>query len=96
MNEKGDRSSVNEGLVLDRGRETIGTTALDAEPDVILKMPGNTYTPLVVALGMTLFFVGLLLHSWWWAGLAALSILITSIVWLWPSRSLGQIDVSHD
>ena len=33
------------GLVLDKGRETIGTTVLDAEPDVILKMPGDSYLP---------------------------------------------------
>src|SRR5205085_2234063 len=33
------RSSVEEGLLLDDGRETIGTTVLDAEPDVILRMP---------------------------------------------------------
>ncbi|MEO8126067.1 MAG: cytochrome c oxidase subunit I [Bryobacteraceae bacterium] len=96
MNGKPDRSSVNEGMALDIGRETIGTTALDAEPDIILKMPGNTYTPLVVTLGMTLFFISLLLHLWLWGGFAVLLILVASVVWLWPRRALGQVDVSHD
>jgi hypothetical protein len=63
MDEGPDRSSVGAGMLLDRGRETIGTTLLDAEPDVILKMPGDSYAPLLLALAMTAAFVALLLHS---------------------------------
>ena len=49
LNERPDRSFGGAGLVLDKGRETIGTTALDAEPDVILKMPGDSIAPLLLA-----------------------------------------------
>src|SRR5665213_2033704 len=61
LNEGPDRSSVGTGLVLDKGRETIGTTVLDAEPDVILKMPGDSYLPLLVAVAMTAVFTCMLL-----------------------------------
>lgn len=87
-----DASSLERGLLLDKGRETIGTTSLDAEPDVILKMPGDTYAPLVLAVALTALFVGALLQAWWLllAGLAASVIAATH--WLWPERSLSQIE----
>ncbi len=96
MKEKEDRSSIETGLLLDKGRETLGTTVLDAEPDVILKMPGDSYLPLLMTLAMTAFFTSLELHLWWGLGVAAVAILVASVVWLWPRRLLGQIDVSHD
>ena len=37
-------------MLLDHGRETIATTALDAEPDLILKMPEDTLAPSVLLL----------------------------------------------
>ena len=48
LQEQEDRSSLNTGLVLDHGREALATTALDAEPDVILKMPEDTPLPLLL------------------------------------------------
>ena len=33
------RSSVGRGLLLDHGKETVGTSLLDGEPDIVLKMP---------------------------------------------------------
>lgn len=92
MDKGPDRSSTDVGMLLAKGRETIGTTLLDAEPDVILKMPGDSYMPLLLALAMTALFVSLLLHSWWGLGIAALVTLLISIGWLWPQRALGQIE----
>ena len=92
LQEGPERSSVGEGLLLDKGRETIGTTVLDAEPDVILKMPGDSYSPLLLALSMTTLCVGLLLHSWWLLGIGAVVILFASVGWLWPERALSQIE----
>ena len=85
-------SSPKEGFLLDHGRETIGTTCLDAEPDVILKMPGDTYSPLLLAIGLAVVFFGALIHAWWLLGVGALATLIAMIVWLWPRRSLVQIE----
>jgi len=92
LDEGPERSSVGTGLLLDKGRETIGTTSLDAEPDVILKMPGDSYSPVLAALAMTGVFVCLLLHSWWGLAITSLLTLLISIAWLWPQRSLGQIE----
>jgi len=79
-------------LVLDIGRETIGTTVLDAEPDVILKMPGDSYLPLLVAVAMTAVFTCMLLHWWWGGGIAVVATFIASVAWLWPRRALAQIE----
>ena len=92
LDEGPERSSVGTGLLLDKGRETIGTTSLDAEPDVILKMPGDSYSPVLAALAMTGVFVCLLLHSWWGLAITSLLTLLITIAWLWPQHSLGQIE----
>jgi cytochrome c oxidase subunit 1/cytochrome c oxidase subunit I+III len=65
---------------------------LDAEPAVILTMPGDTYTPLLLALALTLLFVGLLAQAWSAVGAGVLLTLLATIAWLWPQRKLSQIE----
>ncbi len=90
------RSQVHEGMLLDHGRETIGTTVLDAEPDVILRMPGDSLGPLLLSLAMALIFVGLLLHSWTVVAAATLGTFVAAVVWLWPEAKLGQtLEITH-
>ena len=90
------RSQTHEGMLLDHGRETIGTTVLDAEPDVILRMPGDSLAPLLLSLAMALIFVGLLLHSWLVVAAATLGTFVAAVVWLWPEAKLGQtLDITH-
>lgn len=84
------RSSLNEGLLLDQGRETIATNTLDAAPAAILRMPEDSLMPLVTTIVLTVLFGALLLHSWWIAGLAAMMTFGTTVAWLWPQASLGQ------
>jgi cytochrome c oxidase subunit 1/cytochrome c oxidase subunit I+III len=90
LDDRVQRSSLGEGLVLDAGRETIGTTVLDAEPDVILRMPGDSPAPLLLTLGLAGLFAGLLLHRWWVAGAFAAVAALAVLLWLWPERELGQ------
>jgi cytochrome c oxidase subunit 1/cytochrome c oxidase subunit I+III len=85
-----ERSSLTVGLLLDHGRETLGTTALEAEPDLILKMPADSYTPVILAVSLTALFTGLVLHAWWLAAAGTLAAAADLIVWLWPERTLGQ------
>jgi cytochrome c oxidase subunit I len=92
LHQDDDRSSTQEGFLLDKGRETMGTTSLDAEPDVILKMPSDAYSPLLLALALAALFIGALLHSWWLLAAALVVITLASIAWLWPRRSLSQIE----
>jgi cytochrome c oxidase subunit 1/cytochrome c oxidase subunit I+III len=89
-------SSIGRGLVLDHGKEVLATTPLDAEPDVILKMPEDSIAPLVTAIVLTGFFAGLLVQWWWLAILCGALTLASLIVWLWPEPELGQLAVTAD
>jgi cytochrome c oxidase subunit 1/cytochrome c oxidase subunit I+III len=84
LDETTDRSTVHGGLVLDEGKETVGVTVLDAEPDVILKMPGDTLVPLLTALGMMVIFCGMLLINFWVVGAGAVWTAMVLLVWLAP------------
>lgn len=87
----GVRSSmIGAGLVLGQGREALGTTPLDAEPNVILKMPGDTLAPFCLALAMTGVTIGLVLVNWLVTGLGATLAASAILVWLWPSAALGE------
>ncbi len=83
-------STIGEGMLLDDGRETVGTSALDAIPDVILRMPGDSPAPLILAMALAALFGGMLVHSWWLSGFAAVAAVMAMTVWLWPEAALGQ------
>jgi len=76
--------------MLDHGREALGTTALEARPDVILKMPEDSYTPFALGAFSALFFAGLALQMWWLAAAMLLGCAASIVVWLWPERGLIQ------
>ncbi len=91
LKEREVRSATQEGLLLDHGRETIATTPLDAVPDLILKMPEDSYTPFALGVALALSFTGLLLHWWWLVVVAGVGAAAAIIIWLWPERELGQV-----
>ncbi len=96
LDDSEERSSLHKGMLLDHGRETIGTSMVDSEPQAILKMPGDTLVPLLCTIALTVLFTGALLRCWWVTGLAALAVLVVTIAWLWPRSSLGQsAEVTH-
>jgi heme/copper-type cytochrome/quinol oxidase subunit 1 len=84
------RSSLDRGLLLDKGKETIATSALDASPDMILEMPEDSYAPLVLTAGMSVLFVGLLLKNWIAVGAGVLVAAGGILFWLWPRRDLRE------
>jgi cytochrome c oxidase subunit I len=81
-------SSLNKGLLLDQGKETIGTTALDAEPDMILEMPEDSYAPVLLTVGLSILFVGLLCKAWTVVGVAIVLTAAALLFWMWPRRQL--------
>jgi cytochrome c oxidase subunit I len=84
LDEGDGRSVLDRGPALDHHHETLGVSAMDGEPDVILKMPGESYAPFLTTLCISAFFTGLLVH-WWWLAAAAVAVGIgVAIVWLWP------------
>jgi cytochrome c oxidase subunit I len=84
------QSHPHAGLVLDHGREAIGTDPLDATPDIILKMPSDSLAPLVLSIAVTFVFIGMVAHWWWLAVLAAIATGAAIIGWLWPEAALGE------
>lgn len=84
------QSSLEKGYLLMEGRETIGTSPIDATPEIILKMPGDSATPFFVGLFLSLAFAGMLLHWWSFTGLMILSCIIALMVWMWPEKALAQ------
>ena len=70
--------------MLDEGKETVGITVLDAEPDVILKMPADSLLPLLAALGMMVIFSGMLFINYWVMAAGALWTGLVLLVWLAP------------
>ena len=90
LDESEARSNLGEGLILDQGKETLATTPLDAEPERILEMPGDTIIPFLLTLAMSVLFVGLLLRIWPVTGAGGLGGAICILLWLWPDAQLHQ------
>src|SRR5204863_499113 len=74
------------GLALDKGRQMLGTTVIDAEPAVILQMPFDSYAPLTLAVGTAIIFFGMLNRSWPDIGIGVIVTGIALLLWLWPGR----------
>ena len=89
-------SSVEQGLLLDHGKETIATTAVDAQPDLILEMPDDSFAPLVLTVGVSAIFSGLIVKMWWLAGLGSAVSALALLSWLWPRRALREREVLHE
>jgi cytochrome c oxidase subunit I len=90
LDEGGAVSSLDRGMLLDSGKETIGTSALDAEPDMVLEMPEDSLAPLLLALGISILFVGLLLKVWPVTALGGAVAALALLSWLWPRRRLRE------
>jgi cytochrome c oxidase subunit 1/cytochrome c oxidase subunit I+III len=90
LDESEARSNLGEGLILDEGKQTLATTPLDAEPERILQMPGDTMIPFFLTLAMSVLFIGLLLRLWLVTGVGGLACVVCILLWLWPDARLHQ------
>jgi cytochrome c oxidase subunit I len=91
----GALSSLERGMLLDRGKETIATTALDAAPEMILEMPEDSAAPVLLAAGLCAVFAGLLLKFWGVAGMGGLVVGAAMILWMWPRKDLREREPIH-
>ncbi len=87
IGEAAARTSLDEGLLLDHGRETIATSPLDGAPELILQMPGDSLAPVSLAGGMSLIAVGAAVRLWVLVGLGALVCAAALAAWFWPRRA---------
>ncbi len=79
-----NRSLFAEGFLLDEGKETLAVTPLDGEPDVILKMPGDSWLPVLLSAALFVLFAGLLVHSAVTDAVAGMALLAVMVAWFWP------------
>ena len=90
LDDQDQRSQLDKGYTLLDGREIVATTPMDAEPNAILIMPGDSLAPLVLGLTSSAIFAALLCHAWIWTGLAAAATGGTLVWWLWPSKEASH------
>jgi cytochrome c oxidase subunit I+III len=66
-------------------RETIVTSAVDARPEFILRLPGPSWLPALAGVGTAIFFFALTV-KWTWIAVGGVLLAIGGIVrWLWDS-----------
>jgi cytochrome c oxidase subunit I+III len=68
-------------------RETLVTTAVDAEPVQCLRLGGNTFKTLFAALFTGGIFIFSTFHWWWLALVSAVLALASILVWLWTGTA---------
>ncbi|HTU32953.1 MAG TPA: cbb3-type cytochrome c oxidase subunit I [Candidatus Acidoferrum sp.] len=76
----------NDERVFDQDRFTLSTTWRDAEPVSLARMPEDSIAPLLLALTISLAFVGILLTNLWIALAGVILSLAAEAAWLWPKH----------
>ena len=95
LDETDARSTLDRGMMLDQGKETIATTPMDAEAERIVEMPEDSFAPLLLAIGLAILFCGLLVKLWPIVAIAAALVLAALVFWLWPRRQLLEREPAH-
>jgi cytochrome c oxidase subunit 1/cytochrome c oxidase subunit I+III len=57
---------------------------------MILEMPKDSFAPLILAVGTSVLFVGLLLKSWAVIAPGVAIAVVALLMWLWPQRDLRE------
>jgi len=79
------RQIESDDLLLLDGKETLGTSVLDADPDERLPMPEDSLRPLLFALGLTILFYGLLVGRFLVIGVGGAWTLAAIAAWQWQT-----------
>ena len=82
--ERTGQSLLDTGPILDEGRDTFGTTPLDAEPDEILRMPEDTMWPFFLSLSILVVSYGLLFDRLWLGAIGIGALFVCIAGWFWP------------
>ena len=90
LSSEGAVSSIDRGMLLDEGKETIGTSALDGVPDMVLEMPKDSFAPLLLTIALATVFVGLLLKTWLAVGIGGAVATLALLSWFWPRSDLRE------
>jgi cytochrome c oxidase subunit 1/cytochrome c oxidase subunit I+III len=88
LEESEHRSSIEEGMTLEEGKEALAVSILDGEPERILKMPEDTTAPFWLTVATTVLFGGLLFREWWIVAIGGVGAIAALIEWNRPRRNL--------
>jgi cytochrome c oxidase subunit I len=69
-------------------RETLVTSVLDGEPEQCLRVPGNSFMPLICALLIGTSFIGTAFHFYWFSLVIGLAGVFAIMVWLWHGTAM--------
>jgi cytochrome c oxidase subunit I+III len=78
------------------GRETIVTSAIDAEPQYIIQMPGPGWSPFIAAVFTAAFFLLLTIKAVTIAVVCAVVAIGAMLTWTWgldPGPAKGKVDI---
>ena len=76
--------------ILDEGRLTFSTTWLDGIPFALSRMPEDTIKPLIAAIALFVLCGALIFQLMWLAWLMVGIGLLTTAVWLWPTKETEE------
>jgi cytochrome c oxidase subunit I len=76
------------GRVVLHGRETLGTSLHDADPENTLSMPEDSGWPLALAAALAVVAWGVVANWLWLAALGGLGAFAALVGWLWPTEEL--------
>ncbi|MEN2977835.1 cbb3-type cytochrome c oxidase subunit I (plasmid) [Tistrella bauzanensis] len=68
-------------------RETLITSVLDAEPEQVLRLPANSFLPMLAAIFVGFSFIGATFHWWMPALISGVIGIGVIIVWLWTGTA---------
>src|SRR5690606_31604348 len=68
-------------------RETIITSPVDASPRYVLRVPHESFLPLITAVFAGGSFIATTFHAWWTAAVSAALALAFVIGWLWTGTA---------
>jgi cytochrome c oxidase subunit I+III len=66
-------------------RETLGTSAVSAEPQEVIRLSGSSWTPLATAALVAVFFVAILAQWYWASAVALVVVVIACLCWAWTT-----------
>lgn len=79
-----EEEDPDDDRVLDWGRLTPTTTALDAMPIGIASIPEDSLAPLLMSLALFGFFIAIIFQMLWWALVAMIATFLIGCYWMWP------------
>jgi cytochrome c oxidase subunit I+III len=74
----------------DMRRETIITSVVDGRPEQVLRVPGNSWWPLLAAVATGGFFIGATFHFWVTTAVSAVLSVAFILCWVWNSAEIPE------